>query len=50
MGVNEEDPDSILKSFVEAHETQLALIQPDYSTLWKTEFDKDPKKFDQTFV
>jgi len=46
LGVNENDPDSILKDFLAAYDLQMELIAPDMRTLWMMEYKNDRKRFD----
>lgn len=50
LGVNENDPDSILKDFLAAYDLQMELIAPDMRTLWMMEYKNDRKRFDQRFI
>lgn len=46
MGVDEENPDTILQDFLDDYDLQMELVTPDMRHLWLEEFKQDQKKFD----
>ena len=50
LGVDEEEPGSILRDFVEAYDLQMELITPNMRHLWLQQWKEDPKRFDQKFI
>ena len=50
LGVQENQPETILNEFMEAYDLQMQLITPDMRKIWADEFQNDPKSTDRSFI